>query len=127
MAWGRRKKVYYDSDYVTVSEYLLLSLCKRPCDCHCIILMFLVCGLLGMRGCLEDLTVSIHNPEGKSKEELDAEDQEEEEEAKSIQKRLVGSLSEDDYDLHLLQVPSQEPRTSFSWSLFSQGGIFSRK
>ncbi|XP_048879231.1 something about silencing protein 10 [Brienomyrus brachyistius] len=59
MAWGRRKKMYYDSDYVAVK--------------------------------------------GKSKEEVDAEDQEEEEEAKNIQKRLVGSLSEDDYDLHLLQ------------------------
>nr|XP_023693241.1 something about silencing protein 10 [Paramormyrops kingsleyae] len=59
MAWGRRKKMYYESDYVTVK--------------------------------------------GKSKEEADAEDLEEEEEAKNIQKRLVGSLSEDDYDLHLLQ------------------------
>lgn len=44
--------------------------------------------------------------EGKSQEEVEAEDKEEEEEAKNIQRRLVGNLSEEDYDLHLLQVPT---------------------
>ena len=43
-------------------------------------------------------------PEGKSKEEVAAEDQEEEEEAKNIQRRLAADLSEEDYDLNLLQV-----------------------
>lgn len=37
-------------------------------------------------------------------EEVEAEDKEEEEEAKNIQKRLVANLSEEDYDLNLLQV-----------------------
>uniref|UniRef100_A0AAY4BJY1 Sas10 C-terminal domain-containing protein n=1 Tax=Denticeps clupeoides TaxID=299321 RepID=A0AAY4BJY1_9TELE len=60
MAWGHRKKMFYDSDYVTAK--------------------------------------------GKSKEDIEAEDQEEEEEAKNIQKRLVENLSEEDYDLNLLEV-----------------------
>ncbi|KAK3536654.1 hypothetical protein QTP86_015462 [Hemibagrus guttatus] len=59
MAWGRRKKMYYDSDYTT--------------------------------------------KKGKPLEEMEAEDKEEEEEAKNIQKRLAANLSEDDYDLNLLQ------------------------
>ncbi|XP_028855328.1 something about silencing protein 10 [Denticeps clupeoides] len=59
MAWGHRKKMFYDSDYVTAK--------------------------------------------GKSKEDIEAEDQEEEEEAKNIQKRLVENLSEEDYDLNLLE------------------------
>lgn len=42
--------------------------------------------------------------EGKPLEEVEAEDKEEEEEAKNIQKRLVANLSEEDYDLNLLQV-----------------------
>lgn len=42
--------------------------------------------------------------EGKQLEEIEAEDKEEEEEAKNIQKRLAANLSEDDYDLNLLQV-----------------------
>lgn len=37
-------------------------------------------------------------------EEVEAEDKEEEEEAKNIQKRLAANLSEEDYDLNLLQV-----------------------
>ncbi|XP_062842281.1 something about silencing protein 10 isoform X2 [Trichomycterus rosablanca] len=59
MAWGQRKKMYYDSDYTT--------------------------------------------KKGKSLEEVEAEDQEEEEEAKNIQQRLAANLSEEDYDLNLLQ------------------------
>ncbi|MFT7814197.1 something about silencing protein 10 [Arapaima gigas] len=59
MAWGLRKKIFYDSDYVAVK--------------------------------------------GKSKEEAEAEEEEEEQEAKNIQKRLVENLSEEDFDLHLLQ------------------------
>ncbi|XP_060766490.1 something about silencing protein 10 [Neoarius graeffei] len=59
MAWGSKKKMYYDSDYTT--------------------------------------------KKGKSLEEVEAEDKEEEEEAKNIQKRLVAHLSEEDYDLNLLQ------------------------
>ncbi|KAG7319079.1 hypothetical protein KOW79_017553 [Hemibagrus wyckioides] len=59
MAWGRKKKMYYDSDYTT--------------------------------------------KKGKQLEEIEAEDKEEEEEAKNIQKRLAANLSEDDYDLNLLQ------------------------
>lgn len=35
---------------------------------------------------------------------MDAEEQEEEEEAKNIQKRLAENLSEEDYDLNFLQV-----------------------
>lgn len=42
--------------------------------------------------------------EGKPLEEVEAEDKEEEEEAKNIQKRLAAHLSEEDYDLNLLQV-----------------------
>lgn len=37
-------------------------------------------------------------------EDVEAEDKEEEEEAKNIQKRLAANLSEEDYDLNLLQV-----------------------
>ena len=42
--------------------------------------------------------------EGKTQEQVEAEDAEEEEEAKNIQKRLAANLSEEDYDLNLLQV-----------------------
>jgi len=42
--------------------------------------------------------------EGKSLEEVEAEDKEEEEEAKSIQRRLAANLSEEDYDLNMLEV-----------------------
>ncbi|KAL6464655.1 hypothetical protein MHYP_G00269720 [Metynnis hypsauchen] len=59
MAWGRKKKIFYDSDYTAAK--------------------------------------------GKSLEEIEAEDKEEEEEAKNIQKRLAANLSEEDYDLNLLQ------------------------
>ncbi|KAK2821392.1 hypothetical protein Q7C36_020735 [Tachysurus vachellii] len=59
MAWGKKKKMYYDSDYTT--------------------------------------------KKGKPLEEIEAEDKEEEEEAKNIQNRLAANLSEDDYDLNLLQ------------------------
>ncbi|XP_041944676.1 something about silencing protein 10 [Alosa sapidissima] len=59
MAWGHRKKIFYDTDYVSTK--------------------------------------------GRSKEEVEAEDQEEEEEAKNIQRRLAANLSEEDYDLNLLQ------------------------
>ncbi|MCJ8744421.1 hypothetical protein PDJAM_G00118410 [Pangasius djambal] len=58
MAWGSKKKMYYDSDYKTKRKLL---------------------------------------------EEVEAEDKEEEEEAKNIQKRLAANLSEEDYDLNLLQ------------------------
>ncbi|XP_030633244.1 something about silencing protein 10 [Chanos chanos] len=59
MAWGHKKRMFYDSDYVAAK--------------------------------------------GKSLEEAEAEDKEEEEEAKNIQKRLAANLSEEDYDLSLLQ------------------------
>ncbi|KAG1949650.1 something about silencing protein 10 [Pimephales promelas] len=59
MAWGEKKKIFYNSDYVT--------------------------------------------KKGKSLEEVEAEDKEEEEEAKSIQKRLAANLSEEDYDLNMLE------------------------
>ncbi|KAB5537013.1 hypothetical protein PHYPO_G00113930 [Pangasianodon hypophthalmus] len=59
MAWGSKKKMYYDSDYKT--------------------------------------------KKGKLLEEAEAEDKEEEEEAKNIQKRLAANLSEEDYDLNMLQ------------------------
>ena len=42
--------------------------------------------------------------EGKTREEIEAEDQEEEAEAKNIQKRLAANLTEEDYDLNLFQV-----------------------
>lgn len=42
--------------------------------------------------------------EGKSREDLEAEEQEEEEEAKNIQTRLAANLSEEDYDLNFFQV-----------------------
>lgn len=42
--------------------------------------------------------------EGKSIEDIEAEDKEEEEEAKKIQTRLAANLSEEDYDLNLLEV-----------------------
>lgn len=42
--------------------------------------------------------------EGKSQDELEAEEQEEEEEARNIQKRLAANLSEEDYDLNFFQV-----------------------
>lgn len=59
MAWGNRKKLFYDSDYVAAK--------------------------------------------GKTREEVEAEDKEEEEEAKNIQRRLAANLSEEDYDLNLFQ------------------------
>ncbi|CAL8338885.1 unnamed protein product [Lota lota] len=59
MAWGNRKKLFYDSDYVAAK--------------------------------------------GKTQEEVEAEDKEEEEEAKNIQRRLAANLSEEDYDLNLFQ------------------------
>jgi len=66
MAWGEKKKIFYNSDYVTKSKHFFL--------------------------------------EGKSLEEVEAEDKEEEEEAKSIQRRLAANLSEEDYDLNMLEV-----------------------
>ncbi|XP_038872617.1 something about silencing protein 10 isoform X2 [Salvelinus namaycush] len=59
MAWGNRKKMFYDSDYVAAK--------------------------------------------GKSQQDAEADDEEEEEEAKNIQRRLAANLSEEDYDLNLLQ------------------------
>uniref|UniRef100_A0A8K9VGR7 UTP3 small subunit processome component n=1 Tax=Oncorhynchus mykiss TaxID=8022 RepID=A0A8K9VGR7_ONCMY len=59
MAWGNRKKMFYDSDYVAAK--------------------------------------------GKSQQDAEADDEEEEEEAKNIQRRLAADLSEEDYDLNLLQ------------------------
>ncbi|XP_016393380.1 something about silencing protein 10 [Sinocyclocheilus rhinocerous] len=59
MAWGTKKKIFYDSDYIT--------------------------------------------KKGKSIEDIQAEDKEEEEEAKKIQTRLAANLSEEDYDLNLLE------------------------
>lgn len=42
--------------------------------------------------------------EGKLQEELEAEEREEEEEAKNIQNRLAANLTEEDYDLSFFQV-----------------------
>ncbi|KAK1799641.1 hypothetical protein P4O66_006187 [Electrophorus voltai] len=67
MAWGNKKRMFYDSDYTS--------------------------------------------RKGKSLENVEAEDEEEEEEAKNIQTRLVGSLSEEDYDLNLLQEFAVETET----------------
>ncbi|KAJ8359325.1 hypothetical protein SKAU_G00158500 [Synaphobranchus kaupii] len=67
MAWGHRKKIFYDSDYVAAK--------------------------------------------GKSQEDVEAEAKEEEEEAKSIQKRLVGNLTEEDYDLDIQELFG-EPKDS---------------
>ncbi|XP_028663525.2 something about silencing protein 10 [Erpetoichthys calabaricus] len=64
LAWGHRKKTYYDTDY--------------------------------------------SDSKAKSQEEIAMEEEEEEQEAKSIQNRLVGILSEEDYDLNLLQEFSKE-------------------
>ncbi|XP_024125299.1 something about silencing protein 10 [Oryzias melastigma] len=64
LAWGTKKRMFYDSDYV-VSK-------------------------------------------GKSNEELEAEEREEEEEAISIQKRLAANLSEEDYDLNFFQEFAEE-------------------
>lgn len=47
---------------------------------------------------------TLYLAEGKSLEEIEAEDKEEEEEATKIQKRLAAKLSEEDYDLNLLEV-----------------------
>ncbi|XP_029908049.1 something about silencing protein 10 [Myripristis murdjan] len=66
MAWGNRKKMFYDSDYVAAK--------------------------------------------GKTQEELEAEDQEEEEEAKNIQKRLAASMTEEDYDLSFFQDFTEESK-----------------
>ena len=51
-----------------------------------------------------DATFTWLITEGKSHEVLEADEQEEEEEAKNIQKRLAANLSEEDYDLNLFQV-----------------------
>lgn len=59
MAWGTKKKLYYDTDYVATK--------------------------------------------GKLQEELEAEEREEEEEAKNIQNRLAANLTEEDYDLSFFQ------------------------
>lgn len=59
LAWGNKKKIFYDTDYAT--------------------------------------------KKGKSLEEIEAEDKEEEDEATKIQKRLAAKLSEEDYDLNLLE------------------------
>ncbi len=46
----------------------------------------------------------LYFAEGKTIEDIEAEDKEEEEEAKKIQTRLAANLSEEDYDLNLLEV-----------------------
>ncbi|XP_069391761.1 something about silencing protein 10 [Paralichthys olivaceus] len=66
MAWGKKKKMFYDSDY-TITK-------------------------------------------GKSHEVLEADEQEEEEEAKNIQNRLAANLSEEDYDLNLFQEFAEEDK-----------------
>ncbi|XP_034441812.1 something about silencing protein 10 [Hippoglossus hippoglossus] len=66
MAWGKKKKIFYNSDY-TITK-------------------------------------------GKSNEVLEADEQEEEEEAKNIQNRLAANLSEEDYDLNLFQEFAEEDK-----------------
>ncbi|XP_018408170.1 PREDICTED: something about silencing protein 10 [Nanorana parkeri] len=68
LAWGQKKKLYYDTDYKDYSK----------------------------------------KKEKKTKEELEAEAEEEEEEAQNIQKRLVNTLSEEDYGLEFLEEFSEK-------------------
>lgn len=57
-------------------------------------------------------------------EEMEAEEQEEEEEAKNIQQRLAANLSEEDYDLNLLQVhPSPDLQGASSFSFLFQSSF----
>ncbi|MGH0146367.1 UNVERIFIED_CONTAM: hypothetical protein FKN15_048684 [Acipenser sinensis] len=86
-AWGLRKKVFYDTDYVdsTLPNEQAWGLRKK---------VF--------------YDTDYVDSKGKTQQEAEAEEEEEEQEAKSIQSRLVGQLSEEDYDLHLLQEFSTE-------------------
>lgn len=101
MAWGSKKKIFYDSDYVTKSKHLH-TICK---DVQCIILFFALFYI-----CLKytySFALSkkhVYFAEGKSLQEIEAEDKEEEEEAQNIQRRLAANMSEEDYDLNLLEV-----------------------
>lgn len=98
MAWGTKKKMFYNSDYITTSKHLISSVFNGR-----------YCGTL--------LTLCVI-AEGKSQEELEAEEEEEEEEAKNIQKRLAANLSEEDYDLSCFQVFTNDPPYNLqkSWS-----------
>lgn len=91
MAWGTKKKMYYESDYVTTSRNLLSSE-----------ILFWSFAIISLSVWLTYFKCVI--TEGKLQEELEAEEQEEEEEAKSIQKRLAANLSEEDYDINFFQV-----------------------
>lgn len=93
MAWGTKKKMYYDSDYVIPSKHLLS---RAILFMQVIIVLLSVLSNVGLCNCV--IT------EGKSQEELEIEEQEEEQEAKNIQKRLAADLSEEDYDLNFFQV-----------------------
>lgn len=96
MAWGSKKKIFYDSDYVTKSKHLHII---------CIILLFAlfyICIKYTYSFALSKL--HVYFVEGKSLQEIEAEDKEEEEEAQNIQRRLAANLSEEDYDLNLLEV-----------------------
>lgn len=90
MAWGTKKKMFYDTDYVTTSKRLWSpATIWIPDSFVCVWLMrHFVCVVT----------------EGRTQEELEAEEKEEEEEANRIQKRLAANLSEEDYDLNFFQV-----------------------
>lgn len=92
MAWGTKKKMFYDTDYVTTSEHLLSP--------EVLLRQFMMILLSVWLTFAFNCAIT----EGKSQEELEAEEQEEEEEAKNIQKRLAANLSEEDYDLNFFQV-----------------------
>lgn len=92
MAWGTKKKLYYDTDYVATSKdnwslLTLLALFRNIWWFIWLINMWV-----------------IFIKEGKLQEELEAEEREEEEEAKNIQNRLTANLTEEDYDLSFFQV-----------------------
>lgn len=92
MAWGKKKKMFYDTDYVTTSKHL-----SPPAI---LLRQFMVISI-------SVLLIKHFNCviiEGKSQDELETEEQEEEEEAKMIQNRLAANLSEEDYDLNFFQV-----------------------
>lgn len=92
MAWGTKKKMFYDTDIVTTSKQLLSpTILLRK-----FMMTLLSVWLMQHFNCVVT--------EGKLREELEAEEQEEEEEAKIIQKRLAANLSEEDYDLNFFQV-----------------------
>lgn len=79
--------MYYDADTLITSKGFL------------IVELFVIIALT-----LPRISHLSYVAEGKLQEEVEAEEQAEEEEAKTIQKRLAANLSEEDYDLSFFQV-----------------------